>query len=96
MNTLMLLIIITVVFLIIATILTFLLLKNMKHIPKQPKRKAQENEEETCVYLPLKLNPSVLIEFKKVCIANNTTHTNQVEQFIIQYIKEQENEPPKE
>jgi hypothetical protein len=97
MSTVTLLIGITVVFLIIAIVLSILLIKSMRSIRGQSKNVAQqEDKEKTCVYFPLDLNPSVLIAFKKACTANYTSHTAELERFIVAYCKEHGKGTPEE
>jgi len=97
MENIILILGITGVFLIVMIILAVLLLKNLRSISGQTKYLRQnEEEEKTCVYFPLDLNPSVLIAFKKACAQNCTSHTEEVERFIVNYCKEHTTDAPKD
>lgn len=89
MSNFMLLFIITAVFAIIVIVLTILLFKSIRSFSGGKSNVAQQKDDEkNCVYLPLDLNASVLFEFKKACAENNTTHTAEIERFIVTYCKE--------
>lgn len=96
MGNLILLVGVTVVFLIVASILTVLLLKNMRNLGQSKHGAQQEDEQKTCVYFPLDINTAVLIAFKKACAENNTTHTAEIERFIVAYCSEHRNETSEE
>jgi uncharacterized protein YxeA len=100
MGKIFLLLGITAVFLIVMIILAVMLFKNLRGVSGQTKyckqNEEEAKEEKTCVYLPLDLNPSVLFAFKKACAQNGTSHTEEVERFIVNYCKEHKTDAPKD